>query len=69
MDMKQFQVTVFPTGSEQPNAQVLIWAENLGDAHDKAFALIKREYPNVRPEICNTLMVMEVYSFKPPSSD
>mgnify|MGYP000706412254 CR=1 FL=1 len=67
--MKQFQVTVFPLDSDTPNAQVLVWADSMGSAHDKAFAIIKTQYPGVRPEACNTLMVTEVYSFNPPSSD
>lgn len=36
---------------------------------DKAFTLIKLQYPGVRQETCNTLLVTEVYSFNPPSSD
>lgn len=67
--MKQFQVTVFPLDSDQPNAQVLVWAENMDDAHTKAFTLIKIQYPGVSPGICNTLIVTKVYSFNPPSSD
>jgi hypothetical protein len=49
-------------------AQVLIEAENIRDAHNRAFAKIREDFPGIEPAAHDSLIVETVTSFIEPDT-
>lgn len=66
--MKKYQVTLYPANSMEIVAECFVDAESSDEAHERAISIIRKQYPELDPEMCDQFAAMEIL-WKTPSPD